>query len=239
MHPKARDAIIPCEHSGGSQLVLCGPGAGAPPRVNRRSIGCWVMWASFAAGNTRGPTYGVCEPGEAWDDCHVYGFGCSGVTIYARRAMAVDGSLRRHAKSAIITCRSTASCFRVKRVLRRYPPPDLTITPHRHACARAWCYSTSYYRATCDSIVFVGPRAVGTYLPRNTARTRQQRVGARTDRGGSAYCSGLRHLNRPWLTGRRDELGLGPGRDAGGRSEKLARRTQGRTDHCDGLQPDP
>jgi cell wall-associated NlpC family hydrolase len=48
-----------------------------------RVMGFVGMPYAFAAGNTRGPTYGVCEPGDAWNDCHVYGFDCSGLTIYA------------------------------------------------------------------------------------------------------------------------------------------------------------
>jgi cell wall-associated NlpC family hydrolase len=48
-----------------------------------RVMGFVGMPYAFAAGNTRGPTYGVCEPGDAWNDCRVYGFDCSGLTIYA------------------------------------------------------------------------------------------------------------------------------------------------------------
>lgn len=39
---------------------------------------------SWAAGNSQGPTYGVCGTGGAGNnDCHVYGFDCSGLTMYA------------------------------------------------------------------------------------------------------------------------------------------------------------
>ncbi|MCL2781959.1 MAG: NlpC/P60 family protein [Actinomycetia bacterium] len=38
---------------------------------------------AFAGGTSRGPTYGVCVSGDAWNDCHVYGFDCSGLTMYA------------------------------------------------------------------------------------------------------------------------------------------------------------
>ncbi|WP_457831703.1 NlpC/P60 family protein, partial [Staphylococcus aureus] len=38
---------------------------------------------SWAAGNASGPTYGVSEPGNAWNDSNVLGFDCSGLTLYA------------------------------------------------------------------------------------------------------------------------------------------------------------
>jgi cell wall-associated NlpC family hydrolase len=41
------------------------------------------MRYAFAAGNTAGPTYGVCEPGDAWNDCRIFGFDCSGLSLYA------------------------------------------------------------------------------------------------------------------------------------------------------------
>ena len=41
------------------------------------------MRYSWAAGNASGPTYGVSEPGNAWNDSNVLGFDCSGLTLYA------------------------------------------------------------------------------------------------------------------------------------------------------------
>lgn len=41
------------------------------------------MRYSFAAGNRAGPTLGVCSNDDGWNDCHVRGFDCSGLTIYA------------------------------------------------------------------------------------------------------------------------------------------------------------
>lgn len=38
---------------------------------------------SWAAGNAAGPTYGVSEPGSAWNDSNILGFDCSGLTLYA------------------------------------------------------------------------------------------------------------------------------------------------------------
>jgi cell wall-associated NlpC family hydrolase len=38
---------------------------------------------AWAAGNSAGPTRGVCVAGPARNDCHVTGFDCSGLTLYA------------------------------------------------------------------------------------------------------------------------------------------------------------
>jgi cell wall-associated NlpC family hydrolase len=39
---------------------------------------------SFAGGNRQGPTLGVCQPGtDGWNDCHIVGFDCSGLMLYA------------------------------------------------------------------------------------------------------------------------------------------------------------
>lgn len=38
---------------------------------------------SWAAGNADGPTYGVSEPGAAWNDSNIRGFDCSGLMMYA------------------------------------------------------------------------------------------------------------------------------------------------------------
>jgi cell wall-associated NlpC family hydrolase len=39
---------------------------------------------SFAAGNYNGPTWGACVTSDAgWNDCHVFGFDCSGLVMYA------------------------------------------------------------------------------------------------------------------------------------------------------------
>jgi len=38
---------------------------------------------AWAGGNSRGPTYGVCAGDGAWNDCHVVGFDCSGLALYA------------------------------------------------------------------------------------------------------------------------------------------------------------
>jgi peptidoglycan DL-endopeptidase RipA len=38
---------------------------------------------AWAGGNASGPTYGVCGPDGAYNDCHVLGFDCSGLVMYA------------------------------------------------------------------------------------------------------------------------------------------------------------
>jgi cell wall-associated NlpC family hydrolase len=38
---------------------------------------------SWAAGNANGPSYGVNEPGAAWNDGKILGFDCSALTLYA------------------------------------------------------------------------------------------------------------------------------------------------------------
>jgi cell wall-associated NlpC family hydrolase len=48
-----------------------------------RVMGFLGMPYSWAAGNSSGPTFGVSEPGSAWNDSNIRGFDCSGLTIYA------------------------------------------------------------------------------------------------------------------------------------------------------------
>lgn len=38
---------------------------------------------AWAGGNAGGPTYGVCAGDGAWNDCHIVGFDCSGLSLYA------------------------------------------------------------------------------------------------------------------------------------------------------------
>ncbi|MTD13797.1 hypothetical protein GIS00_07555 [Nakamurella sp. YIM 132087] len=38
---------------------------------------------SWGGGNTKGPTTGICGGGNAWNDCNIVGFDCSGLTSYA------------------------------------------------------------------------------------------------------------------------------------------------------------
>jgi cell wall-associated NlpC family hydrolase len=38
---------------------------------------------AWAGGNRYGPTYGVCAGDGAFNDCHVIGFDCSGLALYA------------------------------------------------------------------------------------------------------------------------------------------------------------
>ena len=50
--------------------------------VNRAMQFLGIRYA-FAAGNVSGPTYGVCVSGDAANDCRVFGFDCSGLSLYA------------------------------------------------------------------------------------------------------------------------------------------------------------
>ncbi len=44
----------------------------------------WRGWMyAWAGGNAYGPTYGVCAGDGAFNDCHVKGFDCSGLSLYA------------------------------------------------------------------------------------------------------------------------------------------------------------
>lgn len=78
--------------SGGSAPVSSGPaptpsggswsaarGQDAVARAERW-LGTMYAWAG---GNASGPTYGVCAGDGAFNDCHVDGFDCSGLTLYA------------------------------------------------------------------------------------------------------------------------------------------------------------
>ena len=56
-----------------------GHGAGRGQRARVRYLGTMYAWAG---GNAGGPTYGVCAGDGAPNDCHVFGFDCSGLTMY-------------------------------------------------------------------------------------------------------------------------------------------------------------
>ncbi|HEY8301515.1 MAG TPA: NlpC/P60 family protein [Jatrophihabitans sp.] len=44
----------------------------------------WLGWMyAWAGGNAYGPTYGVCAGDGAYNDCHIRGFDCSGLSLYA------------------------------------------------------------------------------------------------------------------------------------------------------------
>lgn len=38
---------------------------------------------AWGGGDINGPTRGVCTPGAGWNDCHIVGFDCSGLMLYA------------------------------------------------------------------------------------------------------------------------------------------------------------
>ncbi|MGN6609468.1 MAG: NlpC/P60 family protein [Jatrophihabitans sp.] len=73
---------------GGGGVPIAPSGGGwtsgeAQTAVNRAmsTLGWPYAWAG---GNASGPTYGVCDPSnDAPNDCHVYGYDCSGLAMYA------------------------------------------------------------------------------------------------------------------------------------------------------------
>jgi cell wall-associated NlpC family hydrolase len=70
-------------NSGGNDNSGSGNGSWTPAK-GRAAVKRAERWLgmpySFAAGNANGPTYGVCSYSNA---CHVYGFDCSGLSLYA------------------------------------------------------------------------------------------------------------------------------------------------------------
>ena len=73
----------------GQHATGCGPQVNVPgnPKaqiaVNAALSQLGVPY-SFAGGNLDGPTRGQCEPGtDGWNDCHIVGFDCSGLMLYA------------------------------------------------------------------------------------------------------------------------------------------------------------
>lgn len=76
----------PGSGSGSSPAPQPSGGGWSPARglaaVHRaeRYLGWPYAWAG---GNASGPTYGICAGNGAWNDCHVLGFDCSGLSLYA------------------------------------------------------------------------------------------------------------------------------------------------------------
>lgn len=73
----------------GSHATGCGPQVNVPGNpqaqiaVNAALSQLGVPYA-FGGGNTQGPTLGQCVPGtDGYNDCHVVGFDCSGLMLYA------------------------------------------------------------------------------------------------------------------------------------------------------------
>ena len=74
--------------SGGGGGGYSGPSGGnwsaARGREAVRRAERWLGWMyAWAGGNASGPTYGVCAGDGAYNDCHVRGFDCSGLSLYA------------------------------------------------------------------------------------------------------------------------------------------------------------
>ncbi|PZS28567.1 MAG: hypothetical protein DLM58_16865 [Pseudonocardiales bacterium] len=72
---------------GGGSYVPPGPTGNWTPAAGQRAADRALQWLgtpySFAAGNSSGPTYGVCTNDAGFNDCHVFGFDCSGLVMYA------------------------------------------------------------------------------------------------------------------------------------------------------------
>lgn len=69
--------------SGGIGLVTGVPASDARNTV-LQAASKWIGTPySFAGGNAQGPTTGVCTNDAGWNDCHIVGFDCSGLTLYA------------------------------------------------------------------------------------------------------------------------------------------------------------
>jgi cell wall-associated NlpC family hydrolase len=75
-HPVSSPSPAP-PPSGGSWSPMAGHVA-----VDRAMRYLGIPYA-FAGGGYSGPSYGVCESGDAFNDCNVYGFDCSGLAMYA------------------------------------------------------------------------------------------------------------------------------------------------------------
>jgi cell wall-associated NlpC family hydrolase len=75
--PPASSSPPPPTPAGGSWS------AGAGQTAVSRAMHYLGIPYAFAGGGYSGPSYGVCVSGAAWNDCHVYGFDCSGLSMYA------------------------------------------------------------------------------------------------------------------------------------------------------------
>jgi cell wall-associated NlpC family hydrolase len=69
----------PVPHPTGGGVWTQAKGYAAVARA-KNYLGWMYAWAG---GNASGPTYGVCAGDGAWNDCHVLGFDCSGLSLYA------------------------------------------------------------------------------------------------------------------------------------------------------------
>jgi cell wall-associated NlpC family hydrolase len=77
-HPQGGGAPIYTPHPSGGGWTWAK--ANAAVSRARQYLGWMYAWAG---GNAAGPTFGVCAGDGAWNDCHVRGFDCSGLTLYA------------------------------------------------------------------------------------------------------------------------------------------------------------
>ena len=87
----AAQGNAPGPSGGGSSVGAGSFGSGNgiwTPAKGRAAANRALRWLgepySFAAGNFDGPTWGLCVTNDSgWNDCHVFGFDCSGLALYA------------------------------------------------------------------------------------------------------------------------------------------------------------
>lgn len=72
---------------GGGGPVINPSGGSWTPQAGQQAADRAMRWRgwmyAWAGGNAYGPTYGVCAGDGAFNDCHVKGFDCSGLSLYA------------------------------------------------------------------------------------------------------------------------------------------------------------
>jgi cell wall-associated NlpC family hydrolase len=72
---------------GAAKAVTCGDPDGASTGGRQTVVTAALHYVgtpySWAGGDRTGPTFGVCAEGAAANDCHIKGFDCSGLALYA------------------------------------------------------------------------------------------------------------------------------------------------------------
>ena len=74
--------------AGGAQQVVLAGNPQAQTVINRALAEVGVPY-SWAGGDANGPTLGICGPDGAQNDCHITGFDCSGLALYAYAGIGI------------------------------------------------------------------------------------------------------------------------------------------------------